>query len=135
MKAKSKIRYDKDPDGHYIIPACVAKNKDLTDSSKRVLSYIFSLWGTCETVHPSLEKIAEMTFLNKTSVVRALKQLSQLGILKIQKGKGRGNANNFQVMAERTNEFLGVELCETNTSNKKDEHQDELYEMFRKIYK
>lgn len=97
--------------GYYIIPVAIGKNKTLSDSSKKVLSYFINLWVCCDKVHPSTEAIMEATFSSEKSVKRAKTQLLDLGLISIiHQGKGRGDANEYRVNEWKINKFLGVEL-------------------------
>ena len=76
-----------------------------------VLSYILTLWGCCKDTHPSTDKIMEMTSSSRKSVIRARQELTQLGLITMVKGNGRGNASRYEINPIKLNEFLGVKLC------------------------
>lgn len=107
--------------GYYIIPGAIGKNKTLSDSSKKVLSYLISLWLCCDKVHPSTEAIMEATFSSEKSVKRAKAQLLDLGLISITHiGKGRGDANEYKVNEGKINKFLGVELFITSNASQEE---------------
>lgn len=110
-KKKKRVDFSKSPGGFYIIPAVVIKNKTLTHSSAKVLSYLLTLWSFCETVNPSADVIAEMTGITDRSVNNARRQLSQLGLISYTSGDGKGNTTEYQLHGAAINDFLGCEIC------------------------
>lgn len=52
---------------------------------------------------PSLETLARVTGLNRVSVIRAIKQLAQIGAITVKAGGGRGHANTYHLNTENSN--------------------------------
>lgn len=118
MKKIQRVDWSKSPGGVYHTPAVIMTNKTLTDSSARVLSYLMSLWSCCETVNPSVERIAELNRITKRSVQNALEQLTQLGLVTIlSRGNGRGRTSEYKLNGSKINEFLGVDLCKVDNDS------------------
>lgn len=108
--------------GYYTVPEEVAYCDKLKGSEKLVLCYLMSLAVNTESIHPSVEKITKMTFQSESTVKRAVKAITSLGLFTItQRGNGRGLANSYQVNADAINQLLGCDyLIDTTQPEKKD---------------
>lgn len=121
FKRSKKVDMTQGSKGCYLVSGEVMGNQGLTLYAKLVFSYILSLWSSCESTHPSIEKIMEMTGSSRMSVIRAKKELVQLGLItELSRGNGRGRSTEYQVNASRVNEFFGFEFIVTK---EKKEHQ------------
>ena len=121
FKRSKKVDMTQGSKGCYLVSGEVMGNQGLTLYAKLVFSYILSLWSSCESTHPSIEKIMEMTGSSRMSVIRAKKELVQLGLItELSRGNGRGKSTEYQVNASRVNEFFGVEFI---VAKEKKEHQ------------
>ena len=132
FKRSEKVDRTQGSSGYYWVSGEVMGNQGLTLYAKLVFSYILSLWSSCKSVHPSTDKIMEMTGSSRRSVIRARQELVQLGLItELSRGNGRGNSTEYRVNASRVNEFFGADLCKKQSSKCDSPTDDEFYEKFR----
>lgn len=91
-----EIRDTRNGDWHWVNNAVIAC-KHITHAEKCVYGAL-ATFGGCEKIHPNFKTIAERANVSERYAKNAIKKLTEVGYLQVEKGGGRGHSNIYYLL-------------------------------------